>query len=210
MRKKIACLATIALTSTSLSAQDTGWLARAVGGWDSLLSPVGVSESAGDFNYHFTNDLHVGLEGEYRFNRRLGLELAIHQSWPDIVVGAEIGDDFVSLRDSITYRPLTVGLDVHLTPDPRADFTLTPLIGHAFFSDLDFETSSVTPRFNSGSDLMWGGAAAVDVGIGDGPWTVSFALRYLDATLEAVDDGGVVTSLDLSPWTTTVGVGYRF
>jgi len=210
MRKKIACLATIALTSTSLSAQDTGWLARAVGGWDSLLSPVGVSESAGDFNYHFTNDLHVGLEGEYRFNRRLGLELAIHQSRPDIVVGAEIGDDFVSLRDSITYRPLTVGLDVHLTPYRRADFTLTPLFGYAFFSDLDFETSREGFRFSSDNDLVWGGAAAVDVGLGNGSWTLSFALRYLDSTLDVTDGEGAVTSLDPSPWTTTLGVGYRF
>ena len=210
MRNKIACLVTIALTGTPISAQGSEWLARAVGGWNSLLSPVGVSESAGDFDYHLTDELILGLEGEYLFSRRFGLELALHQSRPEITIGKEVGNEFVAIRDSLTFRPLTMGLDVHVTPDHRADFTLTPLIGYALFSDLQFETFDETSRLRSSSDLVWGGAATVDVGIGDGSWTVSFALRYLDATLEAVDDGGVVTSLDLSPWTTTVGVGYRF
>lgn len=210
MRKKIACLATIAITSIPLSAQDSEWLVRAVGGWNSLLSPVGVSESAGDFDYHVTDDFILGLEGEYLFSRRFGLELALHQSRPEITIGMGVENELVAVRDSLTFRSLTMGLDVHATPDRRADFTLTPLFGYALFSDLEFDTFDETSRLNSSHNVVWGGAAAVDVGIGDGPWTVSFALRYLDANLETVDDGGIVTSLDLSPWTTTVGVGYRF
>ncbi len=199
-------LAGFVLAAAALSAQEDRWLVRAVGGWNTYGGPLQISESDGDISVGFDDSYELGLETEYRFSRRFGVELAVHQSRPTLSVFTELQGGFSSSSGEVGFTPVTMGLDVHVTPGRRADLALTPMVGYAFFGDLRFGAD----RFSAEDTFVWGAAAALDLAIGKGPWTLSFALRYLVADYRVTGDEAEVTSIEISPWTSTLGVGYRF
>ena len=207
MRKESIGLMLLLACTTPLSAQEHRWLVRGVVGWNQFGGPLEASESDDRVSIGFDDDFALGVEAEYRLGRRLGLELAVHRSRPTLVAHTRNDGELESWQREITVLPVTLGLDIHLTPGRRAELSLTPLIGYAFLGDLDLGEQT---RLSADDSLVAGGAVTVDLALGRSLWVLSFGLRYLDADYEISADGVDLVSIELSPWTSSVGVGYRF
>ena len=78
---------------------------------------------------------YVGLE--WRLNERLGIEAGL--GWTELEQSGTV-DGFIAIIEStatLTINPVTVALNVHLTPGSRYDVYLAPRIGWAFLGDLE-------------------------------------------------------------------------
>ena len=206
-----ALLALPTLTSPAL-ADDTGWKVRFGGTWVDPDLNVDTIDDAGErARARSVDDINLGLGLEYRFSRRLGLDFAVSFSEPAVDITIDTLDDGrFAATDKLSFTPITAALNIHLTPGRRADVYIGPMIGYALYGDLTFDVGVGEPaEFTSSDDFGFGAQLGVDVGIGDGPWSIDAALRYLDTDLETTNDGDV-TDVDFSPIMFSFGVGYRF
>lgn len=160
------------------------------------------------------------LVGERRLNDRLGVELGAQWSESDLelTLNGEMfcGSTFCALTASDSVRSLTLslGLDIHLTPERKADLYVGPVLAWVRYSDPTFRFQEETLRGSIDDELAWGGVVGLDVPFGDRGWHLSGSLRYLRAEPDATaqDDEGPAgqASLDFDPIAVAVGVGYRF
>ena len=173
---------------------------------------------------------------EFPLNDRLGIEAGV--GWIDFDESEDV-DGFIltsSVSAALTVIPVTVALNVHLTPQKRYDLYLAPKIGWAFFDDLelvtrfdfdfgtfpfpDFDFLSVIPDFSdqittnfaTEDQFIFGLRLGFDVPFGDSSWSFSSSIDYTDMELEIEIPGvgGDVPGADLEPLSIGVGVGYSF
>ncbi|MCP3962589.1 MAG: porin family protein [bacterium] len=177
---------------------------------------------------------YLGLE--YPFNERLGLEFGV--GWMEFEQSGGLDVDFLFFSfestASLTMTPVTVALDVHLTPSSRYDLYLAPKIGWAFFDDLEIRTDlnvsnfpvipglPVIPSFPISpiqapvpvvdiaikDQLVYGLRLGFDVPFGDSAWSFASSVEILGVDLEPEAASGAELGLD--PVSVGLGVGYRF
>ena len=102
-------------------------------------------------------------------------------------------------------------LNVHLTPDSRADLYVGPMVAYVVYSSFELVTDPWFMRewFVTENDFGYGINLGLDVRVGGG-WLLCAALKYLDTTLEASPPDEGVGRSDIDPMIFSIGVGYRF
>jgi outer membrane protein len=152
-----------------------------------------------------------GFELEYRASRRLGIDFGVLTAAPVIdVLIDEVGVISASAKPRIT--PVYAALNVHLTPDSRADLYVGPLLAYVVYSSFDLVVDPwfLTEGFVTENDFGIGINVGLDVRLGDGGWLLGAAFKYLDTTLEASPPDEGIGRTDIDPMIFSVGVGYRF
>ncbi len=185
-------------------------------------------------NGEFGSSPGAYLGVEFRLNDRLGIEAGA--AWIDFDESEDL-DTFIltsSVSAALTVTPVTVALNVHLTPQKRYDLYLAPKIGWAFFDDLevttrfdfdtfpfpDFDYLSIIPDFSdeittdfaTEDQFIFGLRLGFDAPFGNSSWSFSSSIEYTDMELEIEIPGfgGNVPGVDLEPLSIGVGVGYSF
>jgi hypothetical protein len=164
-----------------------------------------------------------GVALEYRASRRLGLGLEVLSSKVESDVGFEFFDtDLFVLESRVRMTPVLARLDVHLTPDHKADLVVGPVLGYMHYGDLTTEVRSDflgesldVERLRTKDGLAWGAHIGLDVPIGAGGLYFTTSATYLAAEVETEggvdEDGGAGdVELDLDPFVVQAGFGYRF
>ena len=202
----------VLLTPRLSGAQDEKWLVRAVGHWETFSSPTEIpSDDDDDVRVGAENIFDVGIEGEYRINRGLGIELGMLYGQPEVRVHVDFADGRRAiLADGMKFRLITAGPVFHITPERRVDLTLTPLVGYAFFTNLRFEFQGESAALDVESDFIKGARLAANIPLGESRWALSFAARYLDAAVEGTDPNGERFTFDLDPIILNAGIAIRF
>jgi outer membrane protein W len=211
---RLGFLLTLCAASHAAAAEDGRWQVEITG--LSSQSTTGwiwgdSDESAGG-----------GLALEYRASRRLGLALEVLSSKVESDVGFEFFDtDLFVLASSVRMTPVLARLDVHLTPDHKADLVVGPVVGYMHYGDLTTEIRSdflgedlEVERLRTKDGLAWGAHIGLDVPIGAGGLYFTTSATYLAAEVEtegiADEAAGGTGDLDLDPFVVQAGFGYRF
>lgn len=172
------------------------------------------------------------LGAEFHLNDRFGIEVGV--AWFELEESERLDALFVSTdaTASLTVAPLTVALNVHLTPQKRYDFYVAPKIGWAFFDDLEISTridfgplpfpgfptlpiipgfgdSFVTP-FSTKDQFIFGLRLGFDVPFGDSSWSFSSSIDYTDMDLEIDTFFAPAPAVGLDPVSVGAGVAYHF
>ena len=212
-------IVTFAATAATAYAQDDDrWHLRFGGVWvdrDARLSAAG-GEGSG---------VEVGTDGaigfalalERRLTRRLGLELGALIADPDVELDTSrgVGASRLGIGEGVDLRSITLGLNVHLTPDQAVDLYAGPLLAHVDYGNLRFAGQAGEETFDigvSGSDSFTIGAQiGADIPLGGSRWSVNLLARYLDSSLDVVSgEEREVRQLNYDPLILGAGVGLRF
>ena len=183
-----------------------------------------------------TNDFGSGpgayLGVEFRLNDRLGIEAGV--AWFELEASEQQAGVFFASEASValTVVPVTVALDVHLTPQKRYDLYLAPKIGWAFFDEVELVTTfdfgpipfpglpglpvipgfgdTFVTRFRTDDQFVFGLRLGLDVPFGGGSWAFSSSVEYTDMDLEIDAFGIPVPAVALDPFSVGAGIAYRF
>ena len=156
-----------------------------------------------------------GLSAEYRLSRRIGVDVGILGGAAVDVVLKETGPGewIWTEYKTLTFTPLSAGLNIHLTPDKDVDVFVRPMLawihygGLTLYSSSDWTASTVEFREDLGVGLALG--LGVPFGQRD-RWSFAASLAYLESDLESKGwDGHHMTS-DYDATILGLGFGYRF
>jgi len=194
---------------------DKGWQLRAyLSGIDFSHSSQGLNRPGGPRGYNLETGGGVGVNAEYRFSRRLGLDLGVLAgAGVDIEVAtAGVGSTGLVTYDTVTFMPVTAGLDIHLTPDHRVDVYFCPMAALVYYSGLDIRVGggTTTTAVNLDQDFALGAALGFGVPFGDRPWSFQANVMYLDTEINGTGPFGEILSSTYDATTLGFGFGYRF
>ncbi|HKI00778.1 MAG TPA: OmpW family outer membrane protein [Thermoanaerobaculia bacterium] len=190
-------------------------------GWRLKLSGISAQPAGG---LGFNSSAGFGLGLEYRVSRRLGVELAAMTTEMDSELSFEFFDsELFVVESSLRVTPVLAQLNLHLTPDHRADLYLGPVFGRIRYGDLDIEVhgdggSVPVAHVRTKDGYAWGAHIGMDVPVGGRGVFLTAGATYLKAKVEPAggagsdddpDESGPAT-FDLNPLVAQVGFGYRF
>ncbi len=198
-----------AASATAAESDDGRWRLRV--GLVAMDSPS-TSVDVGGPGAHVSVDTEVGgglgVDLEYRVSDRLGIDVGVLSAAPSIGAHIDIGHGRVRLASGVTVTPITAGLNVHLTPGSRADVYVGPLLAYITYSGAEITIGPGVEQSVGGShDAGIGANLGVDVGLGNGRWSLGGSLRYIQTADTAPGEHG---SLGFDPVILSVGFGYRF
>lgn len=190
--------------------------ADAANGWRLRFYAASIDFNSSESRPRYDLDIGFGLgvNAEYRFSPRVGVDLGVlggagvDVAWHEF----QIGEATVVTHDTLTFTPLTAGLDVHLTPRNRVDVYLGPLLGWVQYGSLQVRTGStgVTTGVRFDEDLAIGATLGVAVPFGERRWSFNASLTYLDSRLDGSGQNGVTLSQSYDATIFGLGFGYRF
>lgn len=213
-RRTLVALAALAVAwpaaAQAASQVETGWRLR-----------FSVASMDFDSNLHTRSGYGidiggaVAVNGEYRFNRRLGLDLGAFGGGGVDVVGHRswIGTGHVDVYDTMSVSGLTAGLDIHLTPDSRADLYICPMLALMQFGGVVFAAgpNRATTVVDFDEDLAVGASLGLGVPLGERrSWSFNTYLTHLESTLNGNDRGNLRVEEDYNTTLVGIGFGYRF
>ena len=188
-------------------------------GWRLRVSVASVDFDSGlssRSDYGIDVGAALTINGEYRFNRRLGLDLGAFGGGGVDVAGRRDWAGWPGhhdIYDTVSLSGLTAGLDVHLTPDGRVDLYICPMVAIVEFGSLAFEAGPSGPRsgIDFDADLALGASLGLGVPFGEGSsWSFNAHLTHLESTLNGGDHGDLRIDEDYNATMFGVGFGYRF
>ncbi len=216
----LSCLMlTLAIVATAgtANAQDDKWHLRFGGIWVEPDADFAVTDSDGNrVVVDAGNAIGLGVAVERRFNRRLGLELGTLFAEPDIIIGSGFdGGPTLDASNGVDLRSITLGLNVHLTPDKPVDLYAGPFLAHVTYGNLRLiaqdGSGTVDVGVSSSDNFTFGAQIGADIQFGDSSWSLNLVGRYLDSSLDVVTgEERAVSQLDLDSLIFGVGVGFRF
>jgi outer membrane protein W len=206
----------LALSATSVAAEEPRWIVQAQGVWLSpagdrfttdRTSPAGVAETTTHTVDEDATGFGVSLEA--RLTRRIGIELAIASVDLDNDFRVETAGAVIEDREVMGLESFSLGADWHFAPGRRADASFGAFIAQTTFDDVIFLTEAGRrEKLTFDDDYGFGVKLGVDLPIRrDGPWVLSADLRYLVTIMESEIAG---QDLELDPLIVSVGIGYRF
>ena len=206
----VAPVAADSLSATTGSEPETGWRLRFA-----IASMDFHSNLNSGSGYGIDIGAAAAVNGEYRFNRRLGLDLGAfggggvdvvsHRSW--------IGWSHVDVYDTMSVSGLTAGLDIHLTPDSRVDLYVCPMVALMQFGGLvfDVEPRHVVTAVDFDEDLAVGASLGLGVPLGERRvWSFNAFLTHLESTLNGNGHQRLRIEEEYDVNMLGVGFGYRF
>jgi outer membrane protein W len=181
----------------------------------SWIDPSGsrISTNAGGqvSGTNFDSGVGAGIRAEYHFSNRFGVEIGVLGTVNvDVSVGSP-GGTFGSNVAVSSFTPVTLGFNVHLTPDRPVDLYVGPLLALSNYGKVDVSTGmgTATTTVSIDNDVGYGAILGLDLPLGDHGWLVQANLRYI--VTEMKDSGGAISfSGDFNPVIFSVGLGYRF
>ncbi len=195
-------------------------------GWTLRFGAVGLSseldnDSVGGFGRHtYARDGSVGgglgVSGEYRFSPRLGFEIgAMTAATVDVNVAYP---DAPYASNALTFTPIIVGLNIHLTPESKVDVYLGPLLAYVFYEDLNYSSYDwnwdwQAPHhvdYGIDNDFAVGANLGLDIRFGASNWMLTTGLKYLDTSVDARSHDGSRAEVEFDPVIFSLGAGYRF
>lgn len=202
-------LTTLAVTA---SAEDNPWQIRfAVVSMDPSGTSVFVPETVESISYDSGSGTGLGIDLEYRASKRLGIDFGVLSASPGIKVEAGVQPFTVSASGDLNITPIYAGLNIHLTPDSRFDLYLGPLLAYVRYDGFKLAAGTgIVEEFTTENGFGFGGVVGLDIGLGDGRWSLNASVRYIDTTLEATSSDGGLGKTDIDPTIYSLGVGYRF
>lgn len=157
-------------------------------------------------------EIGAGAAVEFRVSKRLGFELgAAFAEVPNYEDAEAFSGGDASIGNGPSFTATTVGLHLHLTPDRRADVYLGPAIALVQYGDFELDLGDGLVEFEVDDDFAWGATVGVDLGIGDGGWSINAAATYLESDMEVSErgsEGTVVVPFD--PVMVRVGAAFSF
>lgn len=216
----LAILSLLISASTAVAAE-TDWSLRFYGFYmETSDTPSVVTEAgtrAGTDNGYGAGG---GVNAEYRFNPRLGLELG---AWiadhGDFRAVASTPDLEVDVTDTMTISSASAGLNYHLAPGFQADVYVGVLLALMSYDDLTIsqkpagqppEVLPASVRVGIDSDVAFGLNLGLDLGLGETDWILYANLRYLRTSMDLSFRGGSLGTVDYDPLLIGIGFGYRF
>jgi outer membrane protein W len=168
--------------------------------------------------YGYDHGFGLGVSVERLFSDRIGVEArGLYARLKDEfrIEGNGIGFTESGRRN---YWDLSLGLNVHLTPNGKVDWYAGPFVG---YSTVDGRTSLVVDRsleYDPEGRVTWGAQTGLDWPFGHSPWSLHGGARYTrfapDVTIRYTDPTGAVLeqrkSIGLHPITLELGVAYHF
>lgn len=168
-----------------------------------------------DDDIRLSGDYGAGLYAslEYRPIPNLGIELGHLLGAVGSNAAEWGGGTCCSYTDSMNlgFSSLLLGLNVHLTPDTRIDVSVGPIIGHMWYSNLNWnhhghDSWSVTVS----NAFAWGGGIGLDIPIGESNWSIAVTAKYLDTEIESSSRHGTRIKTSFDPFIAGVGFGFKF
>jgi outer membrane protein W len=143
-----------------------------------------------------------GLGIERLFNRRYGVELDALFLELDGSRIVDIGTDWTMSNPGVDMDAISLGLNVHLTPEKKVDVFIGPFLSNVSYGDSGFNAT----ESSFGDELGLGAKLGADWYFGwQSKWALATSIRYLPLT--AGDKGN---QFDVDPLVGTIGLGYRF
>jgi len=224
-----ALVVTLALVMMPVvaSADDASWHLRGFVAW--VDPDMDFRQVDDDDAIHVTtdSDFGFGLAAEYQFSRRWGVEFSALSASPEArltIDSAELPLS-VTATDSVSFTPISAGVNLHLTPDRRVDFYCGAFFSLVPYGDLDFRIQAELPvngvvvpiedriTVRVDDNFGWGALVGFDFFFKGGAWEgwgATASLRYLDTDLEATDPSRETTKIGFDPFIATFGIKYGF
>ncbi len=205
LRVPLFALALVALNSSALVAQDSGWQFRLRGIAVIPDESAEISPINGDIEIDkaFVPELDIS----YLFSPNVSAELILATAKHDVMaVGTDVGDVDVG---SVWLLPPTLLLQYRLAPTA----SVRPYIGAGINLTLFYsETVPGDPVMAADYDSSIGFAfqGGLDIPLGDGGWFINLDAKKIlinsDVTLETTL-GTVMADVDINPWVIGAGIG---
>lgn len=214
----VAAALVFALVAGASAESDRGWQIRFyAAAIDMNDDPTGPNRAGGS-SFDLDVGGGLGFNAEYRFSPRLGLDLGILSgAGVDVETGATRAGNwgFVN-HESVTFTPLTAGLDIHLIPDARVDVYVCPLVALVQYGGLAVRSGPTGVRTEWDFDEEFAFGAGLGIGVPFGRnerrqrWSFQANLTYLESSLNGSNgDASRITS-DYDSTIFGLGFGYRF
>lgn len=150
----------------------------------------------------------AGIGIEFLATKRIGIEASYLYGEIDSDFKLDLDNDWAMDSDDLAFRPLTLGLNFHLTPDSKADFFVGPFIGLVQYGTGKYDALNEWVMVPFDDDFGWGVNVGVDVPFSDDSrWGFTSSLRYMSTTAE--DENGIY-EIDFDPLIFSAGVAIRF
>jgi outer membrane protein len=204
LRVPLFALALVALNSSALVAQDSGWQFRLRG---IALIPDESADISINGDIEIDDAFVPELDISYLFSPNVSAELILATAKHDVMaVGTDVGDVDVG---SVWALPPTLLLQYRLAPTA----SVRPYIGAGINLTL-FYSESVPgdPVMAADYDSSIGFAfqGGLDIPLGDGGWFINLDAKKIlmnsDVTLETTL-GTVLADVDINPWVIGAGIG---
>lgn len=188
---------------------DDRWIVRGFG--EGIAADIDdfVAVDVLDFAIGFeaNDDVGFGAALEYRFSRRLGLELSVSRTEPEIalaLIPTLLPADFPG---SIPVTSLGLALPIHLTPDAAIDLWIAPALGYFQFGTLRFEgLGGLGAELEGGDDLAPGVRLGLDIPFGSARWGLHLGASYHDVDLALAGPGRTELTLGFDHLGARLGV----
>lgn len=198
----------LAWPAVVLADSDDGWRLRF------YAASIDFDSSQSRPRYDLDFGFGLGVNAEYRFSPRLGVDLGVlggagvDVAWHEL----DIEGATVATYDTLTFTPLTAGLNVHLTPRSRVDVYLGPVVGLVQYGSLQVRSGSegVTTGVRFDEDLAIGATVGLTVPFGQQHWSFNASVTALDSQLNGSSPNGVRLSENYDATIFGLGCGYRF
>lgn len=218
----VMTLAFSAVVVPSAGAEETGWNIRLNGTW---TTPEAESVNDGFPGFQLETDtgdtFGLALAFEYRFSKRVGLELGAQAGYDagvnytvrDQMTGGVVGDGLdPHPGDEMRFTVVDAALNIYLASG-GVDFYVGPVVGFVSYEDTVVRLGSEDPPFviENDGDIAFGGVVGLDIPFVDSPWFVTSSVKYLKTSYDAssaLTPGEV--EIDFDPWIVRLGLGFRF
>ncbi len=165
----------------------------------------GVPRSSHDT---FDDGFGAGISAEYHFSDQLGLEAALIFANLDSEYMLDIGEQWETAEDDVSFTSLTIGPNFHLTPDKRADLYIGAFVGVVDLGSVSYSALGETQSRSFDDDFVIGAQIGIDVPFSQASlWDFHAGLLYMDLTAE---DTLSNAKIDVDPLIFTLGIARHF
>ena len=195
--------------------QDPGWSIRFYAA-SIDFDNTGHSLHGSRPDYEIDIGFGIGVNAEYRLSRRLGLDLGVlGGAAADVAWESLGGGDWVwTAYDTLTFTPLTAGLDIHLTPDSNVDLFICPMLAWIHYGGIVVHSASHwtgTTTIEFEEDLGVGVTLGLGAPFGArGRWFFVANLTHLESRLDGIGAGGGRLAGDYGATIFGLGLGHHF
>ena len=208
-------LITVLTLATGASAgTDLGWQIRFYAAAIDMNDGSGGAGRAGGAGFDLDVGAGLGFNAEYRFTPRFGLDLGIlGGAGVDVETGTTwAGNQGWITNDTVTFTPLTAGLDIHLTPAARVDLYARPMVALVQYGGLVVRSGSagIETDWDFAEDLAVGAALGLGVPFGGNHWSFQTSLSYLKSDIDGSSSNGLKITSGYDSTIFGFGLGYRF
>lgn len=183
---------------------DTGWTLRFHGALVDSPAHAGATVDGFSAGADIGAGGGVGVGAEYRFSKRVGLDMSLLFAGIQFDASVEVGGKSISQRLETGMAPLTLAVPIHFRAGKRMDLFVAPSVSRVAYMDFEVKIGSggVSADWNDESDFALGLGVGFDLALGNkGKWAFSSSLRAMKTE---------VRGTDVDPFIMTVGAAYRF